>query len=204
MISLYGSPESSAGRCFWCLEEVKAPYQAIDVNFRTKEHKSDTFLKINPNGKIPAMVDDDVTLFESVAINFYLAEKYKKELLGTTLQEKGYVYQWSIWALAEVQPPLIEAFIQKVFVPEDRRDHGIIEKALNKVPALLKVLEDRLSESKYLAGNEFTLADLNTASVVTLLHHIQYDISAYKNTVNWLAVLSERDAFKRYAALIKH
>ena len=203
MITLYGSARSSAGRCFWCLEEVKAPYNAVEVNFRTKEHKSDLFLKINPNGKIPAMVDDDVTLFESMAINFYLAEKYKKDLLGTTLQEKGYVYQWSIWAIAEVQPPIIEAFIQKVFVLEDKRDLGLIEKSLAQVPAFLKILEDRLGESKYLAGNEFTLADLNTASVVSILNHIQYDLSSYKNLSNWLTVLSEREGFRKYAALLQ-
>jgi len=203
MITLYGSARSSAGRCFWCLEEVKAPYQAIEVDFRAKEHKSDAFLRINPNGKIPAMVDDEVTLFESMAINFYLAEKYKKDLLGTNLQEKGYVYQWSIWAIAEVQPPIIEAFIQKVFVPEDKRDLALIEKSLSKVPAFLKILDDRLAESKYLAGNEFTLADLNTASVVNILHHIQYDLSQFKNTVNWLNVLSERAAYKNYAALMQ-
>lgn len=203
MITIYGSARSSAGRCFWCLEEVKAPYQAIEVDFRAKEHKSDAFLRINPNGKIPAMVDDEVTLFESMAINFYLAEKYKKDLLGTNLQEKGYVYQWSIWAIAEVQPPIIEAFIQKVFVPEDKRDLALIEKSLSKVPAFLKILDDRLADSKYLAGNEFTLADLNTASVVNILHHIQYDLSQFKNTVNWLNVLSERAAYKNYAALMQ-
>lgn len=65
MIKLYGSPKSSAGRCVWTLEEIGVPYELIGVNMQAKEHKSPEFLAINPNGKIPAMVDGDLTLFES-------------------------------------------------------------------------------------------------------------------------------------------
>ena len=81
MITLYGSARSSAGRCLWCLEETGVAYENKNVDMRTKEHQSEAFLKINPNGKVPAMVDGETKLFESMAINFYLADKYKPELL---------------------------------------------------------------------------------------------------------------------------
>ena len=88
MIKLYGPARSSAGRCFWLLEELNVPYENIKVDLMNKEHKADWFLKINPNGKVPALVDEDVTLFESMAINYYLTEKYKPEFMGKPLRKK--------------------------------------------------------------------------------------------------------------------
>jgi glutathione S-transferase len=111
MITLYGSPRSSAGRCVWALEEAGVPYTLKEVDMRNKEHKSPEFLKINPMGKVPAMVDGDITLFESMAINYYIADNYKKELLGTNALEKGLAMQWSFWATSELQTPIIECFI---------------------------------------------------------------------------------------------
>jgi glutathione S-transferase len=198
MITLYGSARSSAGRCLWTLEETGAPYTLKEVDMRAKEHKSPEFLKINPNGKIPALVDGDLKLFESMAINFYLADAYKKELLGTTTAERALVHQWSFWASAELQDPIIQVFIQKVFMPEDKRDQKVIEENWNKLPALLTVLDQSLAGKKYLAGGDFTLADLNTATVVSICPAIGEDLAKYPNVKNWMSAMSERPAFQRY------
>lgn len=203
MITLYGLPKTSAGRCIWALEEVGTPYTLKEVDLRNKEHKSPEFLKINPNGKVPAMVDGDVTLFESMAINFYLADTYKKELLGSSPLEKGQVYQWSFWSVAELQDPIIQVFIQKVFVPADKRDHNVIEENEKKLPALLSVLNSSLAGKKFLTGNSFTLADLNTASVVSICNAIGEDLSSYPNIKTWLSAISDRPAFQKYMALRK-
>lgn len=203
MITLYGLPRTSAGRCIWALEEVGTPYTLKEVDLRNKEHKSPEYLKINPNGKVPAMVDGDVTLFESMAINFYLADTYKKELLGTTPLEKGQVYQWSFWSVAELQDPIIQVLIQKVFVPADKRDNNVIEENFKKLPALLSVLDSSLAGKKFLTGNQFTLADLNTASVVSICHAIGEDLSSYPNIKTWLGAISDRPAFQKYMALRK-
>ncbi|MBA2405201.1 MAG: glutathione S-transferase family protein [Bdellovibrionales bacterium] len=203
MITLYGSPRSSAGRCIWALEEAGVAYTSKEVDMKNKEHKSPDFLKINPMGKVPAMVDGDVTLFESMAINYYIAETYKKELLGTSALEKGLSMQWSFWATTELQPPIIEVFIQKVFVPEDKRDHNIIEKNLNKIPELLTVLNNSLAEKKFLAGNQFTIGDINTASVVSICSMLGIDLGAYPNIKSWLGAIGERPAFQKYQGLRK-
>lgn len=203
MITLYGSPRSSAGRCFWTLEEAGVPYTLKEVDMRNKEHKSPAFLKLNPMGKVPVMVDGDITLFESMAINFYIADNYKKELLGTNALERGLAMQWSFWATSELQPPTIEVFIQKVFVPEDKRDNNIIEKNLNKIPELLNVLNNSLANRKYLAGNLFTIGDINTASVVSICPMLGVDLSAYPNINAWMGAIAERPAFQKYQALRK-
>jgi len=201
MITIYGSPKSSSGRCFWTLEEVGIEYQSKAINFKEKEHKSEAFLKINPNGKVPALTDGDCTIWESMAINMYLCEKYKPELLGTTAEIKGRVYQWSIWSIGDLQTPLIDNFIQLVFVPEAHRDLKKIEKNLQALPALFQTLDDALSTSKFLAGDEFTLADLNTASVVLVSEYINYDLSPYKNLTKWFSAIKDRKAYQKYQEL---
>lgn len=201
MITLYGSPRTSAGRCLWCLEETGVAYENKNVDMRARENKSETYLKINPNGKVPAMVDGDVNLFESMAINFYLADKYKPELLGTTPEERAQSYQWSFWASSELQDPIIQVFIQKVFMPEEKRSQAVIDENMAKLPALLEVLNNALASKTYLNGKTFTLADLNTQSVVSIAPHVGVDLSAYKNIDMWIKAISDRPAYQKYAKL---
>lgn len=203
MITLYGSPKSSAGRCIWALEEAGVAYSLKEIDMRAKEHKSAEFLKINPNGKVPAMVDGDLTLFESMAINNYVAEAYKKDLLGNTAAEKGLVSQWSFWAISELQGPIIEVFIQKLFMPADKRDDKVIEHNMKVLPELFTVLNNSLLNKKYLVGNQFTLADINVASVAGIAHAIGFDMSSYSNVNAWMGGISDRPAFQKYMGMRK-
>ena len=198
MTTLYGSPRTSAGRCVWTMEESGIKYDLKSVDMRNKEHKSPEFLKLNPNGKVPALTDGDVILFESMAINFYLAETYKKELLGVTPGGRGSVHQWSFWAAAELQPILIDIFIQKVFVPEANRDLSLIENRLNQLPALFQILDTALINKKYLIGDQFTLADINTASVAMIAIPAGFDLKPYVHIQRWMGLISERPAYQRY------
>lgn len=201
MITLYGSARTSAGRCLWCLEETGVAYENKNVDMRAKEHKSEAFLKINPNGKVPAMIDGEMNLFESMAINFYLADKYKPELLGTTPEERATSYQWSFWSSAELQDPIIQVFIQKVFMPEDKRSQAVIDENMAKIPALLTILDNALTSKTYLNGKTFTLADLNTMSVVSIAAHIGLNLSQYKNIDSWMKAISDRPAYQNYMKL---
>lgn len=201
MITLYGPARSSAGRCFWLLEELGLPYENKKVDLMNKEHKADWFLKINPNGKVPALVDGDVTLFESMAINYYLTEKYRPEFMGSTIGARANTHQWSFWAISEVQGPMIEIFIQKVFVPEGKKDLKVIEENEKLLPDYFNILNNALEGKKYLNGNEFTLADLNVASVVSIAHPIGFNLAPYKNVTSWLGAVAERPSFHKYMSL---
>jgi glutathione S-transferase len=77
MLQLYGNPQSRATRCLWMLEEIREPYQLIEKSTRTEDLQSADYLKLNPNARIPTLVDGDVVVWESMAINLYLAEKYQ-------------------------------------------------------------------------------------------------------------------------------
>lgn len=201
MITIYGSPKSSAGRCFWCLEESGVPYETKTIDFKAGEHKSEEFLKINRNGKVPALQDGDFTIWESLAINNYIADAYKPELLGTTPQERGLVSQWSIWSVADLQVPMIDAFIQLVFVPEPHRNADVIAKAFEKLPVMLASLDAELEGNDFLVANRFTLADLNVSFVVSICDDIKFNLDAYNNINQWRARIAERAGLQRYKAL---
>ncbi len=166
-----------------------------------KEHKKEAYLKINPNGKVPALVDGDITLFESCAINNYLAETYKKELLGKTAKERALATQWSYWILTELQDPIIDIYIQKFFVPDEHRNQKVIDENVAKLPGLFTILNNHLATNKYLAGNEFTVADVNVGSIVSLASNIGIDVKVYSNVLNWIMTITERPGFRKYAAL---
>lgn len=204
MIKIYGSPLSSAGRCFWMLEELGLPYEVMPLDMKNKEHKSDPFLKLNPNGKVPVLVDGDYVIWESMAITNYLAKKHKSPLCAQTPEEEGHVMQWSFWALAEFQVPAINWLIQEIFVPAEHRNHQLIEDAKIALPRLLTVLEKGLEGKTHLVSERFSLADLHVASVANVVLALKYDLSSYPNIQRWMKTYAERPAFQKVAAMRKH
>lgn len=204
MIKIYGSPRSSAGRCFWMLEELGLPYEAVHLDMKNKEHKSEWYLKINPNGKVPALVDGDFVIWESMAINNYLAKKYNSTLASKNVEEEGQILQWSFWSLVDLQEPAVSWLIQEYFVPAEKRNMQVIEDAKTKAKGFLKVLEKSLEGKVYLVNNRFTVADLNVASVVNVLEELKYDFSEFKIIQQWMKDCTDRPAFHKLATLRSH
>jgi glutathione S-transferase len=202
MIQIYGSPRSSAGRCFLMLEECGLPYEVMPLDMMgKKEHKSEQFLKLNPNGKVPCLVDNGFVLWESAAIVHYLAEKCKPSMLGTTPQDKALVNQWSFWSMTEAQPPLVDILIQRVFVPEGKRDLALIARREQQVPVLFEVLEKALTKKKYLVGESYSVADVMVGSVMNFAMGLQLDLSQYPNIKSWLTEMKSRPAWMKFAEL---
>lgn len=201
MIKIYGHPATSAHRCFWLLEELALEYQVEPLDMRAREHKSPAYLALNPNGKVPTLCDGNLTLFESMAINTYLAEKHRPQLLGRTLEDRALVSQWSFWSLAEYQKPMIELFIQKVFVPENKRDHQLMERSREKVIPLNELLNEHLREHNHMVGSEFTLADLNVASVARLNAMVAIETSSLSHLTQWLERMTKRSAYAKVEEL---
>ena len=114
MIKLYGVPRSRAMRCLWMLEELGDGLL----------HRRDATARlpgINPNGHIPALDDDGVILWESMAINLYLARKYNTGLWPRTLADEGRAFQWSLWVMTEAEEPVITALLHRRVFPEAQR-----------------------------------------------------------------------------------
>ncbi|MDO8431690.1 MAG: glutathione S-transferase family protein [Candidatus Binatus sp.] len=201
MIKLYGTSMSRAARCLWALEEAGLQYEHIPTSFdggtRTPEH-----LKINPNGHVPALDDNGLILWESMAINLYLAEKYGKNgLWPASVADRGATYQWSFWAMTEVEPHLITMLINRLFAPPDQRDEKAVANAEAALRPPFKVLDDYLKGREYILGNQFTIADLNVASVLSLANLVKLDISATPTASAYLQKCHGRPANQKAAAM---
>ena len=198
MIKLYGTSMSRAARSLWALEEVGAKYEHVPVGF-TGELRKPEYLKINPNGHMPALDDNGTLLWESMAINLYLAEKYgKAPLWPSTIEAHGVCYQWSFWGMTEVETPLLDIFLNKT---KQQADEKAVQANIEKLKTPLKVLDDHLRGSDYLLGKEFTIGDLNVASVMSLAPFIQLDLSATPNVQKWLEKCLGRPANLRAVAM---
>ncbi len=193
MIKLYGVPMSRAARPLWMLEELGLGYEHIQTNFTTDVQKPD-YLALNPNGHIPTLVDGDTVIWESMAINLYLARKYDQGLWPKTVEGEGHALQWSFWAVTEVEEPLLTALMNRMFLPENERDPAKAEDALERLQKPLAVLEGALEGKDYLVENRFTVADLNVASVLSWSAMAGSDLSGYPRVRAWAERCSSRPA----------
>lgn len=201
MIKMYGTSRSRAGRTLWALEELGLKYEHVPVAFGGETRKPD-YLKINPNGHVPAIDDDGTIVWESMAINLYLAEKYGKGgLWPSTVEQHGACYQWSFFGMTEIEPLLMTVFMNRIMLPKEQRNEAAAVKAIEDVKNPFKVLDDHLHGREYLLGKEFTIADLNVASVSSLVGFLGIDQSATPAAQKWLQKCLGRPANQKAVAM---
>jgi glutathione S-transferase len=194
MITLYGSLQSRANRCDWMLKEMGIDYTHVPTAFWDGSTRKPDYLAINPNGRVPALVDNGFTLFESLAINLYLAEKYGGPLAPDTAQGRALALQWSLWVETEVEKPLLlVAANLALFGPEGHRP-AEVDIGLRKLARPFGVLEKHLATQPYLLGDAFSVADLNIASVMTLVPVAGIDLQPWPRLAVWLTLCLERPA----------
>ncbi|MDC3955465.1 glutathione S-transferase family protein [Polyangium jinanense] len=201
-ITFYFSPFSSAVRTHWALEELGIPYDGVRMDLKAGEQKKPDFLKLNPNGKVPTIVDDGVPYFESAAINIYLGEKYgvAKGLwpkAGT--HAHGRAMSWTVWAAAS----LLNAGTRVMHntspeVPDEQKNAAQGESARKEFEGLLDLLDAELKDKPYLTGDAFTLADaLLAADLWWYQMVIVPSLARWPHVQAWTDRCRERPAFKR-------
>src|ERR1700752_3587539 len=179
MLQLYGNPRSRAIRCLWMLEEIGQPYQLVNKSTRADDLQTSEYLRLNPNARVPPLVDGDLVLWESMAINLYLAQKYEGPMHCNDATVLGLAAQWSFWAMMEVEHLLLSLLENRVLLAEFSRDPSVVERNELLLRRPLKVLNDALAARGHLAGNSFTVADLNVASILVWGKMVRLDLSAY-------------------------
>lgn len=197
MLQLYGNTRSRAMRCLWMLEEVGQPYQLVETNTRANDVQSAEYLRLNPNARIPTLVDGDVVLWESMAINFYLAQKYDGPLHCADAKALGLAAQWSFWAMLEMEPSLLELLEHRAMLPEFGRDASKAERAELLLRKPMAVLDGALRGRGHLAGDDFTVADLNAASILAWGKMARLNISDHPALAKWLDGCLARPAYGR-------
>ncbi len=199
-LRIYGVARTRAFRALWVAEELGLPYQHLPIEIGDAGARTAEFLALNPNGRLPVIVDDGFVLFESLAITLYLAKKYSPgKLYPASLAGEARAWQWSFWAIAEVDRGVNIWSLHAVRLPPAERDAALREEALKVVAAPFKVLDAAVAKQSYLLGDAFTVADLNVAAVIS--RAIDMDLVAVPNLRAWLMRCLDRPAARVALAL---
>jgi len=199
-LSIYGVARTRAFRALWMAEELGLSYRHLPIEIGDAGARASEFLTFNPNGRLPFIVDDGFALSESLAITLYLAKKHSAGLLyPATLQAEAKAWQWSFWAIAEVDRGVNIWSLHAVRLPPNERDEALRDQALKILAAPFKVLDQAVAPQPYLLGDAFTVADLNVAAVIS--RAVDMDLSAVPHLKNWLHRCLERPAARAALAL---
>jgi glutathione S-transferase len=166
-MKLYGFGPTRSLRALWGLKELDAEFEFVPVNLFAGEQLQPDFLRLNPAGKVPVLVDGDLVITESAAIVLYLAEKYPdKGLLPGDLKQRAQVHRWTMFAVTELEQPLWRITKHSVLYPENRRLPQDIALAKEEFAAMASVLERHMDGRLFIVGDSIIVADCVTAYLV--------------------------------------
>jgi glutathione S-transferase len=195
-LRIYGIARTRAFRALWVATELGLPFEHLPIEIGDAGAKSPEFLAINPNGRLPVIVDDGFVLFESLAITLYLAKKHGfGTLYPAKLKDEAKAWQWSFWAIAEVDRGVNIWSLHAVRLPPEERNVALREEALNVIASPFRVLDAAVARQPYLIGETFTVADLNVAAVIS--RAIDMDLSAVPHLKDWLTRCLGRPAARQ-------
>ena len=193
-ITIYGRPGSRARRPLWVARELGVEVE--NITLEAAETKEPAYLAINPNGKVPTLVEGEFTLFESYAQSLYLAKKFGTgTLYPESSEDEARVWQWTFWGLGELEKPLTTCLFDRVIKPEDKRDAAAADAAERDLQKPLAILEAALTGNQWLVGNSFSVADINLAAIAALSKSARVDLGAFPTVSAWLERATARPAF---------
>jgi len=200
MIDLYTWPTPNGHKIHIALEEMGLAYNVHPVNIRTGDQFKPEFLAISPNNRIPAMVDSDgpdgkpIALFESGAMLIYLASKSGK-LMPAADRDRYTMLQWLMWQMGGVGPMFGQANHFRAYAKEPQPYP--IERYTNESNRLTGVLDKRLAQSPWVAGDEYTIADIAIFPWMRGSEKRGVDLAAYPNVKRWFDTIGARPAVQR-------
>jgi glutathione S-transferase len=184
-LTIYGSPRSRTMRVLWTAAELGLDYAHVPLAFDDPALKTPAFLALNPAGAVPTIVDDGFALSESLAINLYLTKTYgtagARPLYPRTKEGEASAWRWSLWAQAHLEPWVQQdALLASLRAAVGETARTVVEPALG---LLDRVLDDRT----WLLGDDFTVADLNVAGVLSPSRAARLDLTDFAKLRDWLA-----------------
>jgi GSH-dependent disulfide-bond oxidoreductase len=189
-ITLYTAPTPNGWKISIALEEMGLPYEVRVIDFASNEQKSDWYVKINPNGRIPALIDDGFELFESGAILLYLAEKTGKFLPKDT-QGRSRVIQWLMFQMSGVGPMMGQANVFLRYFPE--KIQAAIDRYQREVTRLFSVMDKQLSAHEHIAGG-YSIADMALWPWVSGHEWSGVSVDEFPHLKRWLGLVGARPA----------
>ena len=163
-MKVYGTPPTRVLRALWLLEELGIDYETVPMDPASDESRAPAFRALNPTGKVPVLVDGDVVLTESSAIQLYLAEKFPQAgLIPADIAARAQMYRWIFFLVTEIEQPLWRIARNTAIYPEDKRIPADVELATQECRAMVAVLERHMQGREFLVGGRLSVADLNAA-----------------------------------------
>lgn len=202
-LKLHGIAASRTARPLWLLEEYGAPYEHVSQSYQGGATRTPDFLKLNPNGHIPVLEDDGALVWESMAINLYLARKLGAPLAAANLAEEAEVLRWTFWAVTEVEKEALTVLMHRVAMPADKRDASLADRAEGALKKPFAVLDAHLASRQFICGDRFTVVDVNVASVVSWAAAAKALMDAHPNVAAWLKRCLDRPAQQKVRQLAK-
>ena len=196
MIDLYTSPTPNGWKASITLEELEIPYEVHSIDLMSGDQKKTEYLAINPNGRIPAIVDrnaNNFAVFESGAIMIYLAERAGR-LLPTDAEGRSLVIQWLMFQMGGIGPMMGQANVFFRYFPE--KIQAAIDRYQNESRRLFEVLEGRLADNEFLAG-DFSIADIANWSWVRTHRWSGVDVEGLSHLKRWRDTMAARPACAR-------
>lgn len=203
MIDLYYWPTPNGKKVTILLEEAAIPYNMIALNIGRGDQFADNFLRIGPNNRMPAIVDnapkgggEPISVFESGAIMMYLAEKAGK-FFPQDVHAKAKVTEWVIWQMANQGPKFGECGHFRRLGDSQGDQHYAVHRFTDEVNRLFGVMNNQLYHHRYLAGDDYTIADMISYPWSLNWKGLGQDIEEFRHVKRWLDELGERPALKR-------
>ena len=194
-MKVYFSPRSRAVRTVWLLEEIGLPYELERFELGQKEMRAPEYTRLNPNGRVPTLVDGETTITESTAIAQYLAMKHAPELVPTPDAANFAQYlQWLQYAEGMIMPPFSNYVVETILLPPDRRNPELAARALKVMSRAIAAVEPHMADREFLA-DEFTIADTITGHAIIMARRAGVDFSALPNLSGYADRLEARPAF---------
>lgn len=205
-IHLYTASTMNGWKPVIFLEEAEIDYQLTYIDFSKNDQKSDWYMKLNPNGRIPTIVDrgnDNFVVFESGAILWYLAEKYQK-FLPVGDKARSQALQWLMFQMAGIGPMMGQAmYFQRIAAPKGIENPYAIERYVKESRRLLEVLDQQLTAKQYLLGDNFTIVDIATYPWARSYPWAKVEIEGLDNLQSWLERIDARPATQRAVTIPK-
>ena len=202
-ITLYTAPTANGWKASIALEELELDYAVEYLRFENNDQKQPDFLKLNPNGRIPVIVDhenNDFVLAESGTILLYLAERTGK-LFPTSMEKRYEAMQWLMFQMSALGPMMGQAmFFQRIAAPKGIVDEYAIERYVKESIRLLSILDQRLSDRDYVC-NEYSMVDIAMFPWARAYRWANVDVSEFKNLQAWFDRIESRDAVQRGLAV---
>jgi glutathione S-transferase len=200
----YYSPMSTASITELVIEELGLPCEKVKVDLQQGETKKPEFLKVNPNGKVPVIVHDGTSIWESAAITIYLGETFgvEKKLYPAPGVKRGEAMQWIVWTNVSIGDA-VGRFTRNTMpwgAPEDQKNAKAGEAAKSDIGKHLGILDAALAGKQFLLGADYSLADAHVSSFIGWLRHMQIDFAPYARVNAWNERCTARPAVKRLAA----